>query len=166
MKLTYEDKLEIYRLLKEEGVGCKRLAKKFSITYSNARYIFHLIDLYGPEIVRHGKNRKYSKGFKEAAIKRALAGEESIVSISLNLGLSNLGTLFTWIKSCKENDYTVVERKRGRHDQKESEDDRGIRNRNQSLEERELEANHRERIHKKLSPLVARKEKTQKKKSQ
>ncbi len=88
MKLTYEDKLEIYRLWKEEGWGKYRIAKKFNITYFAAHYIFHLIDKHGPEIVKHGKNKYYSPEFKEAAIKRALLGKESIISIALDLGLS------------------------------------------------------------------------------
>ena len=44
MKLAYEEKLEIYRLWKEEGWGEKRIAKRFSIGHSNAGYIFRLID--------------------------------------------------------------------------------------------------------------------------
>ncbi len=49
MKLTCEDKLEIYRLWKEEGWGEKRIAKRFNITHLNAYYIFHLIDRNGLE---------------------------------------------------------------------------------------------------------------------
>jgi len=45
--------------------------------------------------------------------------------------------------------YTVVERERGRHGKKETEDGGRIRSRTESLEGRELEAYHRERIHKK-----------------
>lgn len=162
MKLTYEDKLEIYRLWKEEGWGEKRIAKKFNLNHLTVYYIFHLIDRHGPEIVKHGKNKYYSLEFKEAAIQRVLSGNESIVSIAIDLGLSNHGVLSSWIKSYKENGYTVVERKRGRHGKKESKDDRGIRSRNQSLEGRELEAYYRESIHKKIKCLSHTKRKVSK----
>ena len=162
MKLTYEDKLEIYRLWKEEGIGNKRLAKMYSLSSSTAHYIFQLIDRHGPEIVKHGKNRKYSKEFKEAAIKRALSSKESIQSISLDLGLSNKGALNAWIKSYKENGYTVIERKRGRHGQKETKDNGGTREGKPSLEGRELETYYRESIHKKIKCLSITKRKVTK----
>ena len=162
MKLTYEDKLEIYRLGKEEGIGNVRLAKMFSIKKSNARYIFHLIDKHGPEIVKHGKNKYYSPEFKEAAIKKALLGEEGIFSIAIDLGLSSDSLLRSWIKSYKENGYTVVERKHGKHDKKERDDSGGIQSRNQALEGRELEAYRRERIHKKIKCLSYTKRKVTK----
>ena len=163
MKLTYEDKLEIYRLWKQEGWGEDRIAKRFSIGYSNARYIFHLIDKHGPEVVKHGKNKYYSLEFKEAAIKRALSGKEPIISIALDLGLPSDGALYAWLKSYKENGYTVVERKRGRHGKKESKDDRGIRSRTQSLEGRELETYRRDRVYKKIKCLSYTKRKVTKK---
>ena len=122
MKLTYEDKLEIYRLWKEERYGNKRLAKRFGITAANATYILRLIDRHGPEAVRHGKNRRYSKQFKKAAIRRVLSGKESIISVAVDLGLPKDQLLHRWIRSYTENGYTVIERKRGRHARKEKED--------------------------------------------
>lgn len=163
MKLTFEDKLEIYRLWKVEGWGKARIAKKFNISQFTARYIYHLIDIHGPETVKHGKNKYYSKEFKEKAIKRALSGKESIVSIALDLGLPNKGILNAWIKSYKENGYTVVERKRGRYGKKERDDSGGIQSRTQALEGRELEAYYRESIHKKIKCLSYTKRKVTKK---
>ena len=159
MKLTYEDKLEIYRLWKLDGWGKRRIARKFCIKHSNARYIFRLIDRHGPEIVKHGKNRHYSTEFKEAAVKRALSGKESLVSIALELGLPSDGTLHSWIRSYKENGYTVIERKRGRPGQKERDDSGRIQSRNQASEGREPEAYHRDRIHKKIECLSITKRK-------
>ena len=153
MKLTYEDKLEIYRLWKEEGFGYKRISKKAGISSDAARYIVNLIDIHGPEIVRHGKNRKYSKRFKEAAIDRALKGNESILSVSLDLGLPNRGILQAWIRSYKENGYTVVERKKGRHARKEKEDGGRAREGAEDPEGREPEAYCRESILKKIECL-------------
>ncbi len=163
MKLTYEDKLEIYRLWKEERYGNKRLAKRFGITAANATYILRLIDRHGPEAVRHGKNRRYSKQFKEAAIRRVLSGKESIISVAVDLGLPKDQLLHRWIRSYTENGYTVIERKRGRHARKEKEDGAGIRSRDQSPEGREPEAYDRERIHKKIECLGFGKRKVTKK---
>lgn len=162
MKLTYEDKLEIYRLWKEEGWSSTIIAKKFNIAHSHVTYIIRLIDEHGLEIVERGKNKYYSPEFKEAAIKRALCGKESITSIAINLGLPKDQLLHSWIKSYKENDYTVVERKRGRHGQKERNDSTGIPSGNQALEGRELEAYHRERIYKKIKCLSYTKRKVSK----
>ena len=162
MKLTYEDKLEIYRLWKQEGWGEKRIAKKFNLNHLTVYYIFHLIDRHGPEIVKHGKNKYYSLEFKEAAVKRVLSGNESIVSIAIDLGLSNHGILSSWIKSYKENGYTVIERKRGRHGQKETEDNGGTRERIEGLKGRELETYYRESIHKKIESLSITKRKVTK----
>ena len=162
MKLTYEDKLEIYRLWKEEDIGNRRLGKMFSIRHSNAQYIIRLIDRHGPEIVKHGKNKHYSPEFKEAAIKRVLLGKESAFSVSIDLGLSNIGVLANWIKSYKENGYTVVERKRGRHGQKETKDNGRTREGKPSLEGRELEAYYRERVYKKIESLSVTKRKVSK----
>ena len=162
MKLTYEDKLEIYRLWKLDGWGERRISKSFNITRFSASYIYHLIHIHGPEIVKHGKNKRYSKEFKEKAIKRALSGKESIVSIALDLGLPSKGILNAWIKSYKENGYTVVERKRGRHGQKETEDNGGTRERTEDLKGRELETYYRESIHKKIESLSITKRKVTK----
>jgi transposase InsO family protein/transposase-like protein len=159
MKLTYEDKLEIYRLWKHEGYGKRRLAKRFGTSGSGVIYICRLIDRHGPEAVRHGKYKKYSKEFKEAAIRRVLILNESAISVSLDLGLSNWGMLANWIKPYIENGYTVVERKRGRHARKETEDGKGIRSRDQSPQGRESEAYDRERIHKKIECLSLTKRK-------
>ena len=57
MKLAYEDKLEIYRLWKQERWVLPIIAKKFNITKSHAAYIFNLIDKHGIEIVKHGKKK-------------------------------------------------------------------------------------------------------------
>ena len=162
MKLTYEDKLEIYRLWKEEGWGKRRIAKKFNIAYSHARYIYLLIDKHGPKVVKHGKDKYYSTEFKEVAIKRVLSNKESVTSVAVDLGLSGYGTLRSWIKSYKENGYTVIERKRGRHGQKETEDNGGARERVEGLKGRELETYHREQIHKKIKCLSITKRKVRK----
>ena len=55
MKLTYEDKIEIYQLRKQ-GENLKNLSKKYDIADSNIKYLVRLIDQYGIEIVKKEKN--------------------------------------------------------------------------------------------------------------
>ena len=166
MKLTYEDKLEIYRLWKEEGWGKARIAKKFNISSAHTQYIYRLIDRHGPEIAKHGKNKYYSPEFKEAAIKRALSGKESITSVSIDLGLPNTRLLRAWIKSYKENGYTVVERKRGRHGKKKEMTVEEYKAEIKRLKEENLRLTVENEYIKNLSALVTQKEKSEKKKSQ
>ena len=153
MKLSYEDKVRMYHSWKRHEKSPGQLAKENGLAHANIEYMLRLIDIHGEEIVRHGKNHYYSPEFKEKAIKRVLSERESIWAVSIELGLPNHGTLYAWIKSYKENGYTVVERKRGRHGKKETEDSGRIRSRTESLEGGELEAYHRNRIHKKIECL-------------
>ena len=54
MKLTYEDKIEIYQLRKQ-GESLKNLSQKYDIAVSNIKYLVRLIDRYGIEIVKKEK---------------------------------------------------------------------------------------------------------------
>ena len=56
MKLTYDDKVQIYELRKQ-GYSLEKLSNKFGINNSNLRYMIKLIDRYGMEFVKKGKNR-------------------------------------------------------------------------------------------------------------
>ncbi|CEX90205.1 transposase [Streptococcus pneumoniae] len=59
MKLSYDDKVQIYELRKQ-GYSLEKLSNKFGINNSNLRYMIKLIDRYGIEFVKKGKNRYYS----------------------------------------------------------------------------------------------------------
>ena len=54
MKLTYDDKVQIYELRKQ-GYSLEKLSNKFGINNSNIRYMIKLIDRYGIEFVKKGK---------------------------------------------------------------------------------------------------------------
>ncbi len=54
MKLTYEDKVQIYELRKQ-GFSYSRLADRFGIDARNLSYMIKLIDRYGLEIVKKGE---------------------------------------------------------------------------------------------------------------
>ena len=54
MKLTFEDKVQIYESRKQ-GESFRRLSNQFGIKISNLQYMIKLIDRYGIEIVKKGK---------------------------------------------------------------------------------------------------------------
>lgn len=163
MKFTYKDKVEMYRLWKEEHYSSRRLAAQFQCNRTVATYIVKLIDIHGISVVQKKKNREYSAEFKEEAIRRVLIQHESIKQVSLSLAIPIKGTLSLWIKSYIENGYNVIERKRGCYGQKESAEDRIIRRADEEdtgASEAEHEAIDRERILKKIRRLNFGKRKT------
>ena len=123
MKLSYEEKVKIYNewIVNHKSPG--QIAREWKLAKKSVQYMVWLADRHGVEALEH-KFHYYSPEYKENAIRRVLKGKESVAQVSLDLGLSGKGTLTRWIKEYKENGYTVIERKRGRH-AKEEKDDRG-----------------------------------------
>ncbi|CKJ33090.1 transposase [Streptococcus pneumoniae] len=58
MKLTYDDKVQIYELRKQ-GYSLEKLSNKFGINNSNLRYMIKLIDRYGIEFGKKGNSSIY-----------------------------------------------------------------------------------------------------------
>ena len=54
MKLTYEDKVQIYELRKQ-GESFKRLSNQFAVNVSCLKYMVKLIDRYGINIIKKRK---------------------------------------------------------------------------------------------------------------
>ena len=90
------------------------LSKKYNIAVHGVQYLCCLIDKHGIDILRTTKNRYYPVYVKQNAIDRVLINNESVWSVSLDIGLHGDGLLHSWIKKYKENGYNIVERKRGR----------------------------------------------------
>ena len=59
MKLTYVDKVQIHELRKQ-GQTFNQLSKRFGVDASRLRYMMRLVERYGIEIVKKGKNCYYS----------------------------------------------------------------------------------------------------------
>jgi len=78
------------------------------------KYLIALINRYGFKILRHDKNNYYSPQLKQKAINEVLLENKSIKSVSLDFGLLSTGTLTSWIHKYKDNDYTVIEKKKGK----------------------------------------------------
>ena len=71
MKLTYEDKVQIYELRKQ-GQTFNQLSKRFGVDASGLKYMTRLIERYGIEIIKKGKNRYYSPELKQEMIDKVL----------------------------------------------------------------------------------------------
>ena len=88
MKLTYEDKVQIYELRKH-GQTFNQLSKRFGVDASGLKYMTRLIERYGIEIIKKGKNRYYSPELKQEMIDKVLLEDCSQQSVCLDYGLSN-----------------------------------------------------------------------------
>ena len=119
MKLTYEEKCEIYRKWKYEGYGCNTLGRIYGINRSKANYIVRLADKHGIEILKH-RFTHYSIEFKQKAIDRVFDGESS-TEVSIDLGITSSGILPTWISQYIQNGYSIIELKKGRKKKNERE---------------------------------------------
>lgn len=113
MKINNKQKIQIYKERKQGKTICY-LSKKYNYNTAHLKYLVALIDIHGFEILQNNTNNYYSPQFKLDAINQVLINQKSIQSVSLNLGLLTSSSLSSWIHKYKNNDYTVIEKKKGR----------------------------------------------------
>ncbi len=167
-KLTYENRIEIYKKIKN-GESPTYLSKQYDIGVDKIRYLVRLIDKHGYDILRTTKNRKFNSYEKEQIINRVLLKGETTLSVSIDEGLLSNGILFNWIREYKKNCYNIVERKRGRPTMNKKEfklrKDETIEEENERLKKENLYLKAELEYSKKLRAVVqARKNQQQKKK--
>lgn len=87
---------------------------EFGVSQSAIKYLIRLIDKHGYSILREDKNNYYSIEFKKEAINRVLINGETLNEVSIDMGLSNIGLISSWIRKYKGMGYNVIENKRER----------------------------------------------------
>ena len=112
MKLSNEDKREIIRLNKEEGVSQTHLAEAFGV---GVRYIAELIaryNLHGEEVLIKGPNRKYSPEFKMEVINRYQNGEAKN-ALAVEYGIKR-SMIDSWLRRYEKDGYNgLIDKKKG-----------------------------------------------------
>ena len=112
MKLTYEDRVKIHELRKQ-GQTFNQLSKRFGVDASGLRYMMRLIERYGIEIVKKGKNCYYSPELKQEMIDKVLLEGRSQKSISLDYALPSGGMLPNWIAQYKKMGILLLRKQEG-----------------------------------------------------
>ena len=114
MKLTYEDKIQIY-ILRKQGRSFKELSKRFGVDVSGLKYMVRLIERYGIEIIKKGKHRYDSPELKQEMIDKVLLEGRSQKSVSLDYCLSSGGMLPNWIAQYKKMGILFLRKEEGEY---------------------------------------------------
>lgn len=122
MKLSNEDKCEIIRLNKEEGVSQAKLAKMFGIGIRHIEELINRYNFHGEEVLIKRSNRKYSPEFKMEVINQYMNGEsKSSLCVIHNIRFSMLDS---WLKRYEKGGYNgLIDKKRGKPPKMKKEDE-------------------------------------------
>ena len=113
MKLSDEDKREIIRLDKEEGIPQKRLAETFGVNISVIKDLICRYRLHGEETLIRKPNRKFSPELKMEVIHRYLGGEAKN-ALAVEYGIKR-SMIDSWLRRYEKGGYNgLIDKKRGR----------------------------------------------------
>lgn len=122
MKLSDEDKLEIIRLNKEEGIPKKRLAEMYGIGLAPMKELFARYNLHGVEALIKKPYRTFSPEFKLEVIDRHREGE-SINSLAV-INDIHRAMIYSWIRRYEKDGYNgLADKKKGRPPKMKKNDD-------------------------------------------
>lgn len=93
-KLSREQISQLYNERKNENTE-KHLSKKYNIRKDRVNYLVSLIDYHGIDIIRNGKNRKYTSDMKTKIMNEVLIDNNFLNSTAVKYGLSSRG--WNWI---------------------------------------------------------------------
>ena len=113
MKLSDEDKREIIRLNKEEGVSQTHLAEAFGVGVRHIADLIARYNLHGEEVLIKKSYRKYSPEFKMEVIHRYLGGEaKNALAVEYVIKRSMIDS---WLRRYEKGGYNgLIDKKKGR----------------------------------------------------
>ena len=113
MKLSDENKREIIRLNKEEGISTKHLAVMFNVRRCIISDLLSRYRLHGEEVLIKQSNRKYSPEFKLKVLNRYLNGEAKN-ALAVEYGIKR-SMIDSWLRRYEKDGYNgLIDKKRGR----------------------------------------------------
>ena len=112
MKLSDEDKREIIRLNKEEGVSKTHLAEAFGVGVRHIADLIARYNLHGEEVLIKKSYRKYSPEFKMEVVHRYLGGEAKN-ALAVEYGIKR-SMIDSWLRRYEKGGYNgLIDKKKG-----------------------------------------------------
>jgi len=105
LELTAEEKVRAAQRHLEDGESCKRIAESLGVGVTTVKHWCRKYESFGIEGFLRDSNRKYSKEFKELAVKYYLNGKDSLDDTCKIFKIKDTRQLRNWIK--RYNDHSL-----------------------------------------------------------
>ena len=102
MKLSYEDKVQIYTL-RQSGQSIRQLSQQYQVNPSIIKYLVRLIDCHGFDALTKGQKSNYSLEQKQEMINQVLVDGRSQGEVAVEYALPSRSLLTNWIAQYKKN---------------------------------------------------------------